>query len=55
MTIETIAYIDPGSGSLVLQVAIAGILGSFGYFRAGLWRMVRLVTGRTAAVPSQNP
>lgn len=31
-----IGYIDPGTGSLLLQTLIAGILGLLYYFRAAL-------------------
>ena len=31
--VAALAYIDPGSGSLLLQILIAGIVGSGVYFR----------------------
>ena len=33
-------YIDPGSGSYLVQVVIAGILGAFFYFK-NIWRKIR--------------
>jgi hypothetical protein len=39
-------YIDPGSGFILLQVILAGIIGSMVFFRNMLWWAVGLVTGR---------
>lgn len=33
------AYIDPGSGSLILQTIIAGIVGVFVFFRGSIARL----------------
>ena len=33
MTAHVVAYIDPGSGSFLLQILIAGIVGCIAYFR----------------------
>ena len=41
-----LAYIDPGSGSLVIQVVIATIVAIPIFFRAQIGRFVRLVRGR---------
>jgi hypothetical protein len=41
------AYIDPVSGSILLQVIIAGIIGAIGYFFRPLWRFVRRLFGRS--------
>jgi len=38
---ECLAYIDPGSGSLILQMLIAGTLGVIAFFRhsiAGIFK-----------------
>jgi hypothetical protein len=37
----TIAYIDPGTGSFLLQFLMAGIVGVFLYFRNGIKRLLR--------------
>jgi hypothetical protein len=37
------AYIDPGSGSLVLQAAIGIVTGAAYYFRGGLSRLLSLL------------
>jgi hypothetical protein len=41
-----LAYIDPGSGSLVIQVVIATIVAIPIFFRAQIGRFVRLVRRR---------
>jgi len=38
---EVIAYIDPGSGSILLQVIIAGFLGVVAFFRGGIAALFR--------------
>lgn len=35
------AYVDPGSGSLLLQAILAGILGVAFYFRQSVFRVLR--------------
>ena len=37
------AYIDPFSGSILLQVIVAGVIGSIAFFRRALWRAGRAV------------
>ncbi len=32
-----LAYIDPGSGSLLLQMLLAGVLGAAAYFRTAIF------------------
>jgi hypothetical protein len=32
-------YVDPGSGSYLVQMIIAAILGTLFYFKAALWRI----------------
>jgi len=44
-----LAYIDPGTGSILLQLAVAGIIGCGAVFRKWIWRFLRLVTGRRAS------
>ena len=43
-------YIDPVSGSILLQVIAAGIIGAIGYFFRPLWRIVRRLFGCGAGV-----
>jgi hypothetical protein len=40
------AYIDPVSGSILLQVIAAGVIGAIGYFFRPLWRFARLLLNR---------
>lgn len=42
----TLAYIDPGSGSLIIQVVIAAIVATPIFFRKQIGRVVALVRGR---------
>ena len=41
-----LAYIDPGSGSLILQALAAAVLGAGAYFRHYIARLFRRLTGR---------
>ncbi len=50
-----LAYIDPASGSILLQVIIAGTLGAFGYFFRPIWRFFRMLGGKNAAPPQETP
>jgi hypothetical protein len=40
------AYIDPVSGSILLQVIAAGVIGALGYFFRPLWRFARRLRNR---------
>lgn len=35
-----LAYIDPGTGSLVLQMILAGIVGALAFFRGAIFRFL---------------
>lgn len=37
-------YVDPGSGSYLVQVIIAAILGALFYFKTAWWRIKTLFT-----------
>ena len=39
------AYIDPFSGSIVLQMILAGTLGGFALIRKWIWRVLRSIVG----------
>ena len=47
------AYIDPASGSILLQVIIAGAVGALGYFFRPIWRFFRMLRRNPAAPPTQ--
>ena len=51
-----LAYIDPGSGSLVIQALIAGLVAAPIFFRRQIARFVHGIRGQHAAagVPSAN-
>jgi hypothetical protein len=44
------AYVDPGSGAMIWQLAVAGILGMFFYVR----RITGWVRGKFGATPKQK-
>jgi hypothetical protein len=37
-------YVDPGSGSYLVQVIIAAVLGALFYFRAAWWKVKSFFT-----------
>ena len=44
-TFSTLAYIDPGTGSLVLQMLIAGIVGGLAFFRGAIFSFLGIFKG----------
>jgi hypothetical protein len=44
---EVLAYIDPGSGSLIIQVVIATLVAIPIFFRSQIGRIVNRFRGRT--------
>ena len=49
-----LAYIDPGSGSLIIQAVIAGIVAVPFFFRQQIGRIIRTVR-RGAESPATTP
>lgn len=47
------AYVDPGSGSLIIQTIVAALLGTLYYFRSAVSRLAvllrRVMTGRAGS------
>ena len=41
-----LAYIDPGAGSLLLQMVIAGALGAIAFFRGSIANLVGMLKGK---------
>lgn len=39
-------YIDPVSGSIVVQALVAGVVGGMAFFRRSIARLLRGLTGR---------
>ena len=55
MTIATILmYVDPGSGSYLVQVIIAAILGALFYFKAAWWKVKSFFTRKKKDVHEKN-
>ncbi len=46
-------YIDPVSGSIVLQALVAGVVGGAAFFRRGIARVFRGILGKPA--PESDP
>ena len=42
MAADAHAYLDPGTGSMLLQVAIAGLIGAAVFFRA-FWARIKSI------------
>ncbi len=49
------AYIDPGSGSLIIQAVIATLIAVPFFFRQQIGRVVRMVRGRDEAPADATP
>ena len=43
-----LGYIDPGSGQVILQLVIAGIVGALVFFRNIWWKFLGIFTGKKA-------
>jgi len=50
-----LAYIDPGAGSLVLQMVIAGILGALAFFRGAIANVVGFFRGKKEKSKPKQP
>jgi hypothetical protein len=51
-----LAYIDPGSGSLIIQAAIAAVVAIPVFFRNQIGRLLAGLRGREATnAPSRSP
>jgi len=42
-SVGVLAYIDPMSGAIVLQILIAGVIGAGAFFRHSIWAFLRRV------------
>ena len=47
-----LGYIDPMSGTILLQVVIAGVIGCMTFLRTSIWGVIRRITGRKT--PSES-
>jgi hypothetical protein len=52
-----LAYIDPVSGVILLQLLIGGVIGCFARFRHQIWRIICRLMGKSSAEtkPEENP
>jgi hypothetical protein len=51
---ELLAYIDPGSGSLIIQVVIATLVAIPIFFRTQLTRLVHAIRGTKEEKPAAD-
>lgn len=55
MTIASILlYVDPGSGSYLVQVIIAAVLGALFYFKSAWWKVKSFFTRRKKDADPKN-
>jgi hypothetical protein len=47
-------YVDPGSGSYLVQVIIAAVLGALFYFKAAWWRIKSFFSRKKKEAPPKN-
>ncbi len=50
-----LAYFDPGTGSILLQLLISSILGAGVFFRHSLWRVVQLFRRSPGSELGESP
>jgi hypothetical protein len=50
-----LAYIDPGSGALLLQALVAGAVGALTIFRSALSSLTSKLFGRGRSVEPSSP
>jgi hypothetical protein len=52
--LKVLLYVDPGSGSYLVQMIIAGILGAIFYFKS-IWQRIRgIFTKKTGDVKNDS-
>lgn len=54
MDLTVFLYIDPASGSILLQAAFATVVGTLAFFRHSLWRIASCVLRRRRSSPSPD-
>ena len=50
-----LAYIDPVSGSILIQAIVAAAAGSVAFFRKSIWRVFRHFSGGEPPSPPAPP
>jgi hypothetical protein len=41
--LDSLGYVDPMSGAIILQLIVAGVVGAVAFFRHSIWRVVRTI------------
>jgi hypothetical protein len=52
---QLFAYTDPGTGTLILQMVVAAVVGAMAFFRTTLWRFLGLFRRRKDDSDSADP
>ena len=50
-----LGYIDPGSGTLLLQIILAGLLGAVACFRKAIFGFLGLFKAKSHALRTEKP
>jgi len=51
----SLAYIDPVSGSILIQAIVAAVAGTVAFFRKSIWRVIRRFSGAEPPGPPTPP
>jgi hypothetical protein len=51
----SLAYIDPVSGSILIQALVAAAAGTVAFFRKSIWRIMRRFSGGEPPPPPPQP
>ena len=54
MLAHALLYVDPGSGSYLIQMIIAAVLGGLFYFKNLWWRIKAFFTGKKNKEENKN-
>jgi len=55
MVSHPLAYIDPGTGSLALQMILAAIVGTLAFFRGAIFSFLGLFKGKAKGELKEAP
>ncbi|HYV20661.1 MAG TPA: hypothetical protein VFC25_16680 [Verrucomicrobiae bacterium] len=50
-----LAYIDPVSGSILIQTLVAAVAGGFAFFRKSIWALFKRPSSSTSAQDPSTP
>jgi len=51
----SLAYIDPVSGSILIQAIVAAVAGTVAFFRKSIWSVIRRFSGGEPPEPPTPP